>query len=273
VVPDPGFTYDRQKSDVWRYGVDKDKRMEKWMGYLLAVSFVLLAFLTVWQLREILSEEGGMAVMAEEEVRKVEAAGAGRKVVIDAGHGGDDPGKIGVNGTLEKEVNLAIAKKVKSYLEERGVEVIMTREDGESLSESEDENKKLADMQARCALIHEEAPVFAVSIHQNSYTQESVKGPQVFYYTQSEQGKALASCIQDAMNEKLGIERPRQIKANDTYYLLKRTDRPTVIVECGFLSNEEEEELLVTENYQQQVAEAVGAGIFSSLDLAIFETE
>ena len=93
-------------------------------------------------------------------------------------------------------------------------------------------------MRNRCAKIRETKPAMAVSIHQNSYTEEYVSGPQVFYYTTSAEGKEIAGCIQNVMNKELQIERPREIKANDTYYILKRSEAPAVIVECGFLSNE-----------------------------------
>ena len=95
-------------------------------------------------------------------------------VVIDAGHGGNDPGKVGINNALEKDINLAIAKKVEILLEEHGIQVVMTREDDTS------EESKLADMKKRVALINEVKPVIAVSIHQNSYSDSGIKGAQVF---------------------------------------------------------------------------------------------
>ena len=100
-----------------------------------------------------------------------------------------------------------------------------------------------------------------MSIHQNSYTEEYVCGPQVFYYETSQKGKELAQTLQEALNQKLDIARPREIKANNTYYILKKTQIPTVIAECGFLSNTEEAEKLISEKYQEQVAEAICEGI------------
>lgn len=176
-------------------------------------------------------------------------------VILDAGHGGFDPGKIGINGALEKDVNLAISQKVKKYLEEQGFRVIMTRENGGALSDS-----KVEDLKARVALINEKAPSIAVSIHQNSYSQESIHGAQVFYYTHSKRGEEAAKILQEAMLE-ADPENNRQAKANDTYYLLKKTKETTVIVECGFLSNQKEADLLVTEEYQEKVASSVANGI------------
>lgn len=111
-------------------------------------------------------------------------------VVLDAGHGGFDPGKIGVDGSLEKEINLQIAKRLKAYLEVEGVEVCMTREDDRGLYAERDSSKKMADMKNRCKKITEADPDLVVSIHQNSYHQEPISGGQVFYYKTSERGKA-----------------------------------------------------------------------------------
>lgn len=186
-------------------------------------------------------------------------------VVIDAGHGGDDPGKIGVNKAKEKEINLKIAKKVKELLEKEKIKVVMTRTDDGGLYQQNSSNKKVEDMRKRCEIISKAKPVFTVSIHQNSYPQESVKGAQVFYYGQSQQGEKLAKTLQQVLIEQLDPQNHRQAKANESYFMLKKTESPTVIVECGFLSNYEEAQLLVTEEYQQKVAQAVAAGILQCL--------
>ena len=117
-------------------------------------------------------------------------------------------------------------------------------------------------MQRRIAMIGEKSPVLSVSIHQNSYQQDaSVHGSQVFYYESSVEGKKLAEAVQSSLNEKLEIDRPREIKGNTSYYLLKRSPGTLVIVECGFLTNPEEARKLQTELYQQRVAAAVADGI------------
>lgn len=182
-------------------------------------------------------------------------------IVIDAGHGGDDPGKIGINNSLEKEINLKIADKLKAYLMQQNIPVFMTREDDNGLYSEKAHNKKAEDMQKRCQLISRKNPILTVSIHQNSYVEESVNGPQVFYYEESVEGKRAAECIQEELNRFVGEDKARQIKSNDNYYLLKKTSSPTIIVECGFLSNWEEAELLCTEKYQSQIAEAICKGI------------
>ena len=181
-------------------------------------------------------------------------------VVIDAGHAGADPGKVGINKAEEKDINLKIAKKVKKILEKKGIKVIMTREDDTMLAKNSNGSKKVQDMKERVKLINGAVPEFAVSIHQNSYHDEAIHGAQVFYYKHSSEGEQLAAVMQKAL---LSIDKDnrRQPKADDTYYLLKRTEVPTIIVECGFLSNPEEAEKLVTDEYQKQVAEAIVKGI------------
>lgn len=189
------------------------------------------------------------------------------KVILDPGHGGFDPGKVSVTGTLEKDLNLVIAKKVKEYLETYEIEVLMTRTGDYDLAGNRKNGRKTADMKARTKLIADEKPVCTVSIHQNSYTDASVCGPQVFYYHTSEEGATLAEHIQTSMNENLVIEHPREQKENDTYYILKRSSSVTVLVECGFISNPAEAELLETEAYQKKIAAAIGEGILNYLEI------
>lgn len=185
---------------------------------------------------------------------------AEKLVVIDSGHGGSDPGKVGVNGAYEKDINLAIAGKLKKILEERGMTVVMTREDENGLADSKSE-----DMKKRVSIINENKPALAVSIHQNSYSAEEIHGAQVFYYSHSTEGEQAAKIMQNALLS-LDPENTRQAKANDTYYMLKRTEVPVIIVECGFLSNSQEAALLVTEEYQQKTSEAVAEGILEYMN-------
>ncbi|MCM1190241.1 MAG: N-acetylmuramoyl-L-alanine amidase [bacterium] len=189
-----------------------------------------------------------------------------RCVVIDAGHGGDDPGKVGINGAKEKDINLQIAEKVKKYLEANDVRVVMTRESDEGLYDADASGKKAQDMKRRIELIDGASADVTVSIHQNSYPEEYVHGAQVFYYTGSRQGRELAESIQRQLVEKVDPENKRQIKENDSYYLLKKTGVPIVIVECGFLSNSAEAEKLCDEDYQDFVAWAIHMGILQYLN-------
>ncbi len=187
-------------------------------------------------------------------------------VVIDAGHGGFDSGKVGIDGTLEKEVNLNIAKKLKNLLETSDVEVIMTRTEDIGLYEETSSNKKRQDMTNRASLMNAANADCIISIHQNSYTEESIDGAQVFFYTSSKEGKRLASLIQKSFIQRADPSNHRVEKSNDSYYLLKQVSSPIVIVECGFLSNKKESKKLVDDTYQQQLAWAIHIGILQYLN-------
>lgn len=187
-------------------------------------------------------------------------------VVIDAGHGGNDPGKVGVNQALEKDINLAIALQLKNFLEFSDVNVILTREKDEGLYKASDKNKKMADMKARCSIIEAAQPDLVISIHQNSFPQESVKGAQVFYYKNSEKGKELAQMIQERFGQMSSTGKNREVKANDNYYLLLNVTPPIVIVECGFLSNPEEAAQLVDKEYQEKIAWTIHMSVMSYLN-------
>lgn len=191
---------------------------------------------------------------------------AGRVIAIDAGHGGVDPGKVGVEGTLEKDINLEIALLLKDSLEQVGFTVVMTRQDDSGFYDENSSNKKMQDLKGRLAIIEETKPELVLSIHQNSFGDSSVCGPQVFYYETSEAGADAAKYIQDALNQKLEVARPRVQKANDNYFLLTRCSAVMVIAECGFLSNKEEEKMLRDKTYQQRIAEALRKGICDYLD-------
>lgn len=182
-------------------------------------------------------------------------------IVVDVGHGGFDSGKIGVNGELEKDINLQVALKLKKTLEDMGMSVIMTREDDQGLYDENASNKKAQDLQRRCDLINQEKPLMTISIHQNSYTSPEIKGAQVFYYTTSTESQKLAEILQKTLIEQVDPQNHREAKANDSYYLLKKTDSVIVIVECGFLSNPQEAEKLSDEEYQQKMADAICTGI------------
>ena len=186
-------------------------------------------------------------------------------VVLDAGHGGVDPGKVGVDGQLEKDINLQITLKLKEILEkdeEFKIKVILTRTDDNGLYSESDSNKKIADMKKRCEIANTSGADIVVSIHQNSYHSSAVKGAQVFYYKGSEKGKLLAGNIQNKLVEELAEgEKGRVEKANDNYYLLLNVDSPAVIVECGFLSNPGEAAALADSTYQERIAVAVADGI------------
>lgn len=182
-------------------------------------------------------------------------------IVIDPGHGGRDPGKVGLNNILEKDINLSISLKLKKLLEQNDIKVYMTRVDDVGLYSQSDSYKKLADLDGRVNMIHEKKADLAISIHQNSFTQENVKGAQTFYYDKSLGGKVLAELIQAQVKQTIGDGNHRVAKSNTSYYMLKKTDCPLVIVECGYLTNYKEAELLLKEDYQDKMAWGIHLGI------------
>lgn len=196
-----------------------------------------------------------------------------KKVAIDAGHGGVDGGAVSVLGYSEKDINLSIALLLKEKLEEKNICVVMTRESDTGLYSETDMNKKIADMKARCEMVNSSCADVLISIHQNNYPSEGVKGAQVFYYAESAQGKKLGETLQRCLIEDVDNENGRCAKANKEYYLLLHINCPAVIAECGFLSNYEEAKLLETEEYQQKIADALCEGICVYLDEADENTE
>ena len=179
-----------------------------------------------------------------------------KHIVLDAGHGGFDPGKVAADGTAEKEINLAVMRLLKGYLEQGGAVVSVTRNTDEALAD-----KKNKDMKERLNILNGGKADLFVSIHQNSYPADNVKGAQVFYYKTSEKGKRLAETVQARLREVVDIDNDRSAKENESYYILKNTDIPGVIVECGFLSNPAENDELKTKEYQKKVAWAIYMGI------------
>ncbi len=206
---------------------------------------------------------GGVKMASSEQVEIVAERPC---VIIDAGHGGTDPGKVGVDGSLEKDINLQIARKLQRFLVMADVDVVLTRESDAGLYDEGTPNKKVQDMKNRVSIIEEKKPDLTVSIHQNSYHEEYVHGAQVFYYAGSEESKELAQRIQQVMALDLDPDNTRQAKANDSYYLLKKTSSPIVIVECGFLSNNEEAQKLSSDLYQEKAAWAIHLAILQHLN-------
>lgn len=183
------------------------------------------------------------------------------RVLIDAGHGGIDPGKVSRDGTLEKDLNLEIAKELGTYLKKQGMEVFYTRQEDDGLYSPGASSKKAEDLQKRCKIVENVQPNIMISIHQNSFSDANVKGSQVFYYTTSEKSKLLGESIQKGLLEYADGKNHRQAKANDSYYILKKTSCPTVIIECGFLSNVEECNKLKTKAYQKKLVKGIYQGI------------
>lgn len=201
------------------------------------------------------------ATVQKAEITAAKTVTEGMRIVIDPGHGGEDPGKVASDGTLEKDLNLEIALLLGEYLKDQGIEVYYTRQKDMGLYGDTSTSKKTEDLKKRCAIIENVDPELTISIHQNSYPESYVKGAQVFYYSQSPKGEALAKAVQANLKEMADPDNRREAKANDSYYILKKTVSPTVIVECGFLSNPQEAAKLQKEEYQKKLVKAIYAGI------------
>lgn len=188
-------------------------------------------------------------------------------VILDAGHGGKDPGKVSAKGTLEKDLNLSVALKIRDLLSSHNLTVILTRDSDKDLSTDESDHK-LSDLNNRIDLIKKYNPDLVVSIHQNSYPDPSVIGAQCFYYKDSVEGEHLAQLLQEQIITSTEQTKIREIKNNESYYLLKYSPATTAIVECGFLSSPQEEELLLSSDYQNKIAKAVCQAILEYLQIS-----
>lgn len=187
----------------------------------------------------------------------------GRIIVIDPGHGGIDPGAVSKNGTKEDSINLSISNKLKAYFEKENAKVIMTRTDEDGVYDSLGNliRKKGQDMQRRIDIISNSNADAVISIHLNYFSQSQYYGGQTFYMKGSAEGEKLAMRIQSKLIEVLGRGNKREAKPVDNLRILKAGAAPSVLVECGFLSNPEEEQLLKDPKYQEQVAWAIYSGI------------
>ena len=187
-------------------------------------------------------------------------------VVVDAGHGGLDPGSIGYKSKVkESDINLSVAKLLEEKLKEIGIRVIMTREDENGLYGLSTTNYKKRDMKKRREIIETANPDVVVSVHMNSYVRHNLRGAQVFYDKSSAISEALALSIQDQFAGRLE-KSDKGISVGD-YYMLKCTPAASVIAECGFLSNEEDEKLLLNKEYQEKIADCIFVGIVNYFNL------
>lgn len=180
-------------------------------------------------------------------------------IVIDVGHGGSDPGKVGIQGIKEKDVNLAIARYLKDYLIAEDYTVYMTRETDQGLYDESVSNKKKSDLSNRIQFLQKKNASCMISIHQNSYPDTIQHGAQTFYYKGREEDKNFAQYVQDSLLA-FDPSNTRQIKSNTSYYILKNAQVPSILIECGFLSNPEETANLTDPNYQKQIAYAIAIG-------------
>lgn len=202
-----------------------------------------------------------LSIVHDHVKKTLSVPGSNRVIVIDAGHGGRDAGASGKSGLQEKDINLEIAKRLKRYIEEGGGVAIMIREEDNGLYSIDSPNKKKEDMKNRRQIITESDAHMLISIHMNSFPQSRYRGAQVFYYEDSKISKWLAGLMQQEMRRVLDKNNDRVEKGTREYYILKGNDVPSVLIECGFLSNPEDERLLAMPEYQEKVAWSIYIGI------------
>lgn len=224
---------------------------QRWKKYVLGCVLLVFAVVLAW-------------TTGEQVVQAIAQSHAARTLVIDAGHGGFDGGAIGSNGTTEQDINLSIAKRVQLLVSFFGVQTVMTREDTNALdydpSRPVRENK-VSDIKARQKIVEQTANPIFVSIHLNKFSDAQYHGAQVFYSTNHAGGCALAELLQDALITGCDPSNTRQAKpADQSIYLMKVLECPAVIVECGFLSNPSEEELLGDSAYHKKLAASIVTG-------------
>jgi N-acetylmuramoyl-L-alanine amidase len=185
-------------------------------------------------------------------------------IVLDAGHGVPDEGAESSNGTTEAESNLKITLKVQNLLEQSGATVILTRSDENAIYDLDSKTlkqKKISDIKNRVKIGNESSADIFVSIHLNKIPQQQYWGWQTFYKDGNSEGIRLAKSIQNSLNETIQRDNKRVSMKIDNVYIIKHVEIPTAIVECGFLSNPEEEKLLLQDEYQDKLAWGIYCGI------------
>ena len=188
-------------------------------------------------------------------------------VVVDAGHGEPDGGAVGINGTIEKDINLQIALKLREVLENRGVHVIMTRTDDNSICDNSARTlheKKVSDMHNRLEIINTSGADLFLSIHMNSFSDPKSGGLHVFYSRNHPEAEETATLIQESIAELTGAKTHAVKTASDTLFLMKNPIPPAILIECGFISNPEEEKLLNDDNYQSKIAFSIANAVINA---------
>lgn len=186
-------------------------------------------------------------------------------IVIDAGHGGRDGGAIGSSGVTESELNLKYAKELKSLCEDFGIGVVMTRSDMNGLYDESAPNKKKSEMERRKNIINTSNADLMISIHMNSFPLPSSSGAYVFYANGSDEGYSLAKSVQTSLCQ--SFDNAREYVSVGDYFVLNYSSIPSVLVECGFLSNPQEETNLKSDDYCQKFCYSLLVGILSYFEM------
>ncbi len=198
---------------------------------------------------------------------------SGKTIVIDPGHGGPDGGAKGADDTHEKGISLEVSKKLRDYLQQSGALVYLTREEDKDLADADTRGlskRKSEDIRKRLQFIHDKEADFFVTIHLNAIPSPRWSGAQTFYYPKFPESKHLAQMIQAEIVRNLE-NTDREALSINGIYLLKHAEIPGSLVEIGFLSNEQERELLKQEDYQRQMAGSIYEGILRYMTEEVVE--
>ena len=218
--------------------------MNKKIPTFYALCFILFAIFCIIMVSVFFRLNPTKSVMTENKTEPI--------IVIDAGHGGEDGGAVSESGVLEKDINLSIANNSADLLKIFGYKVVQTRTDDVSLDNGEDSvhSRKVADLKKRLEIFNSDKNNIVISIHQNKFSQSKYYGTQIFYSPNNSQSK-----------NSLQPDNERQCKkADGSIYLLKKAENPSVIVECGFISNPDELAKLQSDEYQKEMATAIITG-------------
>lgn len=229
----------------------------------LTVAVVMVVLLGILTIAALLQPAEPAPAPAEAEASAPPLPLAGWRILVDAGHGGYDGGaKARSSGVWEKEINLAVARQVEKALVRRGAAVFMTRTEDEDLctaSRPAGKTMKREDMENRVALAVESKADMVLSIHMNEYRSGAESGPQVFYRQGCDSGRLLAGAMQETLITCLAPKKERAAMAGD--YFILQLDVPSVLIECGFISNAAEEKLLLSPDYQEKLGGAIAQGV------------
>jgi len=220
------------------------------MKKFVAKCKIIVCFMTIFIL---------ITTMYSQIVAKSVSKFNGITIVLDAGHGGRDGGSVGLGGTIEKEINLEYVLALKDKLVKNGYKVVLTRKNDDGLYSEFAKNKKTSDMNARYKIIQKANPNLVISIHMNSFSNSSAKGATTYYRKDDKASKMCSDLIQKSLQTYCGA-RTSTSKVGD-YYMLNCSYYSAVLIECGFISNPEEEKLLNTESYKQKMVEAIANGV------------
>lgn len=228
------------------------------------VSFVMLLVLSV-------GITFGILYLVDEKVvaAYADSSDYSKVIILDAGHGGEDSGAIGVNGVLEKDLNLVITNLIAEDLRNQGYTVILTREEDKMLYREEENIKgmrKLSDLKNRVKMIEKYPGATLVSIHMNAFGASKYSGLQVYYKDKGDTSEGLAASIQSKVKELVQPDNDRKIKSGNNIYILENSPIISVLIECGFLTNSEECQKLSEKEYQKQLSFAISCGIIEYIE-------